>query len=138
MLNDSKNQIKILIAEDNLVNQKVLCIILDLYNYSYDIAQDGVEVVKMYENGNYNLILMDCQMPNRDGLQATTCIRELEQSKKTNRCPIVAMTANAMQGDRERCLAVGMDDFIAKPFKKNELLELIKIWSHQEKPVEVS
>lgn len=119
---------RILIAEDNTVNQKVLRIILEKGGYSFDLVTDGAQAVHKFESGSYELILMDCQMPEKDGLQATREIREIENRHHRNRCSIIAMTANAMAGDRERCLQAGMDDFLAKPFKSQELVKLLSSW----------
>jgi CheY-like chemotaxis protein len=124
-------KLKILVVEDNLVNQKVLRIILDRNDCQYEIANDGAEAIQMFEKGKYNLILMDCQMPVLNGLQASQKIRELEQSKMVPRCRIVAMTANAMMGDREKCISAGMDDFLSKPFKSQDLLEMLKAWGEK-------
>jgi CheY-like chemotaxis protein len=131
MQKDQFGRLRILVVEDNIINQKVIRIILDHNCCQYEIARDGAEAVQMYENGVYNLILMDCQMPILNGLQASEKIRELEDKKKTRRCPIVAMTANAMQGDREKCISAGMDDFLSKPFKSKDLLEMLKIWGEK-------
>lgn len=120
----------VLIAEDNEVNQKVLRAILDRSGFAYDIANDGKEAVAKYHSGEYAIVLMDCQMPLLDGLGATKVIRTMELENKKGRCPIVALTANAMRGDRERCLAAGMDDFLSKPFKSKELIDLISQWTN--------
>jgi two-component system sensor histidine kinase/response regulator len=127
----TKDNIKILVAEDNLINQKVIRILLEKSGYKYELANDGIEALEKYNTGNYNLILMDCQMPNLDGLNAATKIREIESKNNKNRCPIVAMTANAMKGDRENCIAAGMDDFLSKPFKSFDLLKIIEIWGNK-------
>lgn len=132
---NSQNEIasnpKILVVEDNLVNQKVIRIILERGGYHYEIAQDGLEAIEKYQSDKYDLVLMDCQMPNLDGLSASIKIRELESIDKKSRCSIVAMTANAMKGDRERCLAAGMDDFLAKPFKSQDLISIISQWGNK-------
>jgi two-component system, sensor histidine kinase and response regulator len=121
-------QTKILVVEDNLINQKVLKIILDKAGYSYDIAEDGLQAVQKFKSGTYKLVLMDCQMPNLDGLRASQIIRDYENENQRTRCPIVAMTANAMKGDKERCVTAGMDDFLAKPFKSGDLMRVISTW----------
>lgn len=120
---------RVLVAEDNLINQKVIRIILDRVGCEYEIAQDGIEALNQYQSGTFDLILMDCQMPNLDGIQAAQKIREFETSKNIPRCSIIAMTANAMKGDKERCLSAGMDDFLAKPFKSQQLTAIIEQWS---------
>lgn len=124
----SFQDIKILIVEDNIINQKVLRIILDKAGCAYDVAEDGYQAIHKYQVGQYDLVLMDCQMPNLDGLQASEQIRHHESETRRERCPIVAMTANAMKGDKERCLSVGMDDFLAKPFKTADLIRIIQTW----------
>ncbi len=118
--------IRILIAEDNSVNQKVISNQVAKLGYAADLKANGEEVVKALENGDYALILMDCQMPVLDGLQATAKIRENEPDGK--RIPIIAITANAIEGDRERCLEAGMDDYITKPTKQDDLAKVIARW----------
>jgi len=120
--------VRILVVEDNLINQKVIRIILEQNSLIYDIANDGLEAVSKYQGSKYDLILMDCQMPNLDGLQATQQIREYETKINKDRCPIVALTANAMSGDEDKCKAAGMDGFLSKPFKSQDLSNIIKKW----------
>ena len=102
-------------------------------NYTGNAVADGFEVLRSLEQISYGLILMDCQMPEMDGYEATRAIREREQSLE-QRCPwrspvyIVAMTASAMQGDREKCLAVGMDDYLSKPVRGPELQAMLERW----------
>ena len=83
----------------------------------------------MVQDFSYDLILMDCLMPEMDGYDATLAIRQIEHENGTERVPIIALTANAMQGERERCLNVGMDDFLSKPFDKNDLLAVVLRWT---------
>lgn len=123
---------KVLIAEDNEMNLKILKIILDKNGFQYEIAQNGIEAISKYMSGIFNLILMDCQMPEMDGLQASQRIREFETKENKKRITILAMTANAMKGDREKCIESGMDDFIAKPFKSQDLLCILNKWIDQE------
>ncbi len=115
--------LKLLLAEDNLVNQKLAVRLLAKNGFRVDVVSDGRQAVDAASSGNYDAILMDCQMPELDGLEATAAIRALESSlSMLGRIPIIAMTANAMQGDREKCLAAGMDDYVAKPIRLAELI----------------
>jgi signal transduction histidine kinase/CheY-like chemotaxis protein len=118
---------RILITEDNLVNQTVAKRMLVKGGYEVDVAANGEQALRKIESGiHYDLIFMDCQMPRMDGFEASKRIRDLErESIDAVHVPIVALTANAMQGDRERCLEAGMDDYIAKPVKKEALFEMI-------------
>lgn len=120
----TRNPMTILVAEDNPINQKLIIRILNKLGYEPDIAQNGVEVISMLELKPYELILMDIQMPEMDGIEATQLIR----SSNIKQPAIVAMTANAMQGDRDNCLRAGMDDYLSKPVKIEMLLEVL---SHQ-------
>ena len=116
--------LRILLAEDNVVNQKVALLILQKFGYRADIAGNGLEVLEALRRQFYNVVLMDMQMPEMDGLTATRAI--CEEWTPTKRPYIIAVTANAMLGDREKCLAAGMSDYIAKPIRKNELFEALK------------
>ncbi|HPV81852.1 MAG TPA: PAS domain S-box protein [Nitrospira sp.] len=117
---------RLLLAEDNPVNQKVACKMLEKLGYRVDVASNGQEAVSAHERMRYPLIFMDCQMPEVDGFEATALIRKMEG--KSAHTPIVAMTANAMQGDRERCLAAGMDDYVAKPIRPKDLQAMLDTW----------
>ncbi|NNE97992.1 MAG: response regulator [Pyrinomonadaceae bacterium] len=126
----------ILVAEDNPVNQKVILSQIAKLGFKADLVENGKQAIAAIGKNQYAMILMDCQMPVLDGLQATQKIRELEKDTG-RRIPIIAVTANAIEGDREQCIAVGMDDYISKPTKKNELNELISKYMHisaEEKP----
>ncbi len=123
------HEIKILIVEDNLINQKVITAMLSKSGYQYELVDDGHKAISKFETGDYSLILMDCQLPDLNGMDATRKIRHLEKESTRKRVPIVALTANTMSGDREICLESGMDDFLSKPFKLNELLQKIHKWS---------
>ncbi len=116
---------RILVAEDTPVNQRLAQTLLSKRGYLVELANDGVEALDKYRAEHFDLILMDMQMPNMDGLEATERIRAWEQENARLRIPIVAMTANALEADRQRCLAAGMDDFIAKPFRADELLGVV-------------
>ena len=117
---------RLLLAEDNPVNQKVACKLLEKFGYSVDVASNGQEAVAAHERMRYPLIFMDCQMPEVDGFEATALIRKMEGG--SGHTPIVAMTANAIQGDRERCLAAGMDDYVAKPVRQKDLQAVLDRW----------
>lgn len=118
-----REDLKILLVDDNLINRKVALGILKKLGFKADLATDGKEAVAAYREGAYDLILMDCMMPHMDGYEATEKIRSLEKGQ--NHIPVIAMTANAMSGDRQRCLDAGMDDYVAKPVKADKLEEAI-------------
>ena len=124
---DRKRKIRILLAEDNVVNQKVALRILERIGYRADAVANGKEVLSALKNIPYELILMDVQMPEMDGFEATAAIRRKER-ETGNHIPIIAMTANAMKGDREQCLEAGMDDYVSKPIQPQSLIEVIGRW----------
>jgi CheY-like chemotaxis protein len=117
-------KLNILVAEDNTINQKVALSLLEKQGHSVVLAGTGLEAISQWNSGNFDLILMDVQLPEMDGLAATAMIRETELTTG-RRIPIVAMTAHAMKGDRERCLAAGVDDYISKPIHAEELYRVI-------------
>lgn len=121
-----KIPLKILIAEDNIINQKIASRILEQMGYIADIAGDGLEVLDCLNRQHYDLVLMDVQMPELDGIQTTG--RILEKWLPAERPKIIAMTANATQGDMEKCLYAGMDDFISKPILSDELKSMLEKW----------
>jgi CheY-like chemotaxis protein len=114
----------ILVVEDNAVNQKVAVRLLEKLGCRVDVAANGREALAMLSQLAYHVVLMDCQMPEMDGFAATAAIRQLELSTGRH-VPIIAMTANAMQGDRERCLAAGMDGYLSKPMRADDLYAVI-------------
>jgi len=116
----------ILLVEDNKVNQLVGSKVLKNLGYEFTIANNGVEAVSAFESGVYDAVLMDCQMPEMDGYEATAAIRRLEGT--ASHLPIIAMTAAAMEGDRERCMAAGMDDFITKPVRLEAVSTALERW----------
>lgn len=124
-LDNGKRIYHILLAEDNIVNQKLTVRMLEKRGHTVVVAKDGKEALVALENELFDLILMDVQMPEMDGLEATAAIREKE-SATGEHIPIIAMTAHAMRGDRERCLEIGMDDYISKPVNVEKLYEIIE------------
>ncbi|MEB3341394.1 response regulator [Okeania sp.] len=120
--------LKILLVEDNIVNQKVALSMLELMGYFCDVANNGLEALATLEKATYDLILMDIQMPKMGGLEATTHIREKYGKELSKRPIIVAMTAGAMEGDREICFQTGMDDYISKPVKVEALQRVLANW----------
>jgi signal transduction histidine kinase/CheY-like chemotaxis protein len=116
---------RVLLVEDNPVNQDIALTMLSDLGCVASLAKDGREAVEAVQRERYDLVLMDCQMPNMGGFEATRVIRQGEQTRRAKPVPIVALTANALQGDRERCLDAGMTDYLSKPFKKAELRRAI-------------
>ena len=119
---------KILLVEDNPVNREVAVGMLESLGCVAHTAENGWLALEAINNDAYDAVLMDCQMPVMDGLTATTELRRREQNAGGARLPIIALTANTMEGDRERCLAAGMDDFLSKPFSQQQLAALLKRW----------
>jgi CheY-like chemotaxis protein len=118
---------KVLVVEDNVVNQKVAVRFLEKCHCLADVAGNGQEAVDAIGHGAYDCVLMDCLMPGMDGFTATAIIRQREATTGQH-VPIIAMTANAMSGDRERCLESGMDDYISKPVKVDALRDILQKW----------
>jgi CheY-like chemotaxis protein len=137
---------RVLLAEDNLVNQQLAVEMLRSLRLETDVVNDGLKALEAWKKHRYGMILMDCQMPGLDGYGATQAIREAEKSE--SHVPIIALTAHAMEGDRERCLAAGMDDYLSKPFSREQLSEMVSRWLEvpengdsersQEKPVQMA
>jgi len=122
----AQTPLRILVAEDNAINQQVAVGLLARMGHRADVADDGAEVVERVAAGEYDLVMMDMQMPRVDGLEATRLIRALPAPK--SKVTIIAMTANAMTGDRDICLAAGMDDYISKPIDLNRLTDMVTRW----------
>jgi len=119
-------KLQILLAEDNKINQKIALINLEKLGHRVDIANNGKEALKMFKSNNYDLVLMDIQMPEMSGLEATGYIREYEiKAKKYRKTPIIALTANALTTDKDKYIAAGMNDYLSKPFKQQELIKVL-------------
>ena len=123
--------VRVLVAEDNQVNQKLIMRLLEKRGYRVDVAANGIEAVGALRRAAYDVVLMDCQMPELDGWKATQQIRRLEFEGHLGQfpIPIVALTAGAMQGDREKCLSCGMDDYLTKPLRPEEVFETVERWA---------
>jgi CheY-like chemotaxis protein len=126
--------LRVLIVEDNLVNQRVAERMLEKLGCEVSIADDGRQALASCAATRFDLVMMDCQMPVLDGFAATEELRRRERDEGRARTPVIALTANAIQGDRDRCLAAGMDDYVAKPIVRDELVAALLRW----KPPHVS
>jgi CheY-like chemotaxis protein len=122
---DKSRRLRILLAEDNLVNQKLAVRLLEKRGHRVVVTNNGREALAEYRSRRFDVLLMDVQMPEMDGFEATMAIRKQEQFTGEH-VPIIAMTAYAMKGDRERCLAAGMDDYLCKPIKAQELFDKVE------------
>jgi CheY-like chemotaxis protein/HPt (histidine-containing phosphotransfer) domain-containing protein len=134
--NTPSNHFRILVVEDNPVNQKIALRQLRMLGYDADVAANGLEALEALEGNSYDAVLMDCQMPEMDGYEATRAIRLREgESRHT---PVIAMTDNAVECNRERCYQSGMDDYINKPARQEDLAALLAHWtqSHSARPTE--
>lgn len=119
------NGLTLLLVEDNILNQKLIFLNLVKFGFKIDVASNGIEALEKFKERKYNLILMDLMMPLMDGLEATREIRNIE-SENGSHTPIVGLTANTYDADREKCLANGMDEFMTKPFDIEVFQEIIK------------
>jgi CheY-like chemotaxis protein len=132
---------RVLLAEDNLINQEVAMAMLQKIGVSARVAANGEDALNQLQENSYDLVLMDCQMPVMDGFEATQGIRQREAELGHGHIPIVALTANAIMGDREVCLAKGMDDYLSKPFTAEQLHKVLAQWlprrdQQEQEPVE--
>lgn len=117
---------EILLVEDNLLNQKVVTFNLRKYNYNVTAVMYGTEAIELYKTKKFDLILMDIMLPEMDGFQITAAIRQYEKETNiSNRIPIIALTANALDNDRDKCYTAGMDEYLSKPFTSDELIAVI-------------
>ncbi|HTE43018.1 MAG TPA: response regulator [Steroidobacteraceae bacterium] len=123
---------RVLLAEDNIVNQKVACRLIEKLGYQVDVTADGQAAVDAWSCGRYDMILMDCQMPVMDGYEATRTIRDREKNS-AQRIPIVALTAHAMKGASDECIAAGMDDYLSKPIDRQLLKACLERWLTEQK-----
>ena len=119
---------RVLLVEDNAVNQRIASLMLLRAGVETEIAGNGREALAQLQAGTFDLVFMDVQMPEMDGFEAAAAIRARETASGGARLPIVAMTASAMSGDRERCLEAGMDDYVSKPFIQSDLLAALRRW----------
>ncbi|HEX2825501.1 MAG TPA: response regulator [Burkholderiales bacterium] len=126
-----ENRGKLLLAEDNAVNQQVALAILKIEGYQVTVAKNGVEAVAAFQKDAFDLILMDCHMPEMDGFEATRNIRRMMKDGELKRIPIIALTANAMQQDRDECLSAGMDDHLSKPYTRLQMRAMLDRWLAQ-------
>jgi CheY-like chemotaxis protein len=125
-----------LLVEDNLINQQVALGILQIQGYSVTVVNNGKEALDAHAQSAFDLILMDCDMPEMDGFEATKEIRGRERSSIGTRVPIIALTANAMAQDRDNCLNAGMDDHLSKPFSILMLQDMLARWLPQAAPTQ--
>ncbi len=132
-----KLDVNILLAEDNINNQKLMCVLLSKIGARCTIAEDGFEAIKLYKDNIFDLVLMDINMPHLDGLEATQRILEAQEHDNLYKVPIIALTANSIAGDRENYLSHGMDDYLSKPIKYNELYYMIEKYTYviNDKPI---
>ena len=124
----ANSQARILVAEDNLTNQEVAVAMLKKLGYRADLVGNGVEALQALREADYDVVLMDCEMPEMDGYEATRRIRERRTGTRNPHIPIIALTADAMSGDRDKCLQAGMSDYLAKPVEPRQLADVLEKW----------
>ncbi|WP_162178298.1 response regulator [Parvularcula oceani] len=127
------NRLRVLVAEDNKVNQMIVENFIDRDRYALTFAEDGLQACEAFKTASFDLVLMDVSMPHLDGLKATKRLRAYEEANGIERTPIIALTAHAIGGQREECLAAGMDDFLTKPIRRDVLTETLTAWSGRKK-----
>jgi CheY-like chemotaxis protein len=136
-LDEARKHLRILLADDNSINRELTVRILAKRGHAVRMATNGKLAVEAVERQVFDLILMDVQMPEMDGFEATAAIRAKEKLSGMH-IPIIAMTAHAMKGDRERCIAAGMDNYIAKPIRAEDLIQMVEGFSGQEGPLDMT
>ncbi|HOO31808.1 MAG TPA: response regulator [Thermotogota bacterium] len=129
--------LKILLAEDDLISRRLIKILIDKIGYQITTVENGQQVIEEMKNDDYDLILMDIQMPILDGLEATKKIRLIENEEQLKRIPVIAVTAHAMVGDREKCLSSGMDDYMTKPIEEVELIKKIREYTNKDETLKI-
>jgi CheY-like chemotaxis protein len=122
-----KKLFKILLVEDNPLNQKIVSFNLRKENHNVTIAENGLIALDIYKKEKFDFILMDIMMPEMDGLEASVNIRKIEKEKSLKYTPIIALTANTLDNDRDKCLSFGMDEYMAKPFRMAKLYDLLEV-----------
>ncbi|AOK14740.1 hybrid sensor histidine kinase/response regulator [Burkholderia cepacia] len=125
---------RVLLVEDNAVNQQIALAMLEDTGYAVAVAENGRQALERLANERFDVVLMDCQMPLLDGFEATRLLRRHEAAAGAPRLPVIALTANALSGDRERCLAAGMDDYLGKPFRRDALLQMLARFARGDAP----
>ncbi|WP_143137273.1 response regulator, partial [Burkholderia ubonensis] len=125
---------RVLLVEDNAVNQQITLAMLEDTGYAVAVAENGRQALERLANERFDVVLMDCQMPLMDGFEATELLRRREAETGAPRLPVIALTANAISGDRERCIAAGMDDYLSKPFRRDVLLKLLARFARGDAP----
>ncbi|AFM39704.1 CheY-like receiver domain-containing protein [Desulfosporosinus acidiphilus SJ4] len=128
--NRQKKPLKLLIVEDDEINRMVMEKIAIRKGWEVLLAENGEVAVDIYQKLEFEVIIMDCQMPILDGFKATRAIRQLESNSGTH-IPIIALTANTLEGDREKCLNAGMDDYLTKPIETNDFYTIVEKWSNK-------
>jgi CheY-like chemotaxis protein len=133
---DRSVPLRVLVAEDNAVNQRLVCRLLEKRGHQVVVAANGREALELVERQSFDIVLMDLQMPELDGFEATAALRAWEADHGRH-LPVIALTAHAMKGDRERCLAAGMDGYLSKPIRPQELDQLLELYTKRSEMKEV-